>query len=147
MTVTRVDDAELLYRAIRANADEYRLEGEAVRFSINAFNDPENKPSVDRSSIRTTPADARFSATDGVAAVQAEEVRAIASVRVQHPDGAIQYRVDVRHCPVYKCESEPRDNPAHCKVECAPEITRSHYRKLKEALALLASRRGWIVPP
>jgi hypothetical protein len=147
MMVSHVDDAELLYRAVRANSDEYRTEGGALRITVTAFNDREYKPSVDRSAICSNAEAARRSSTDGVTSLVTQEVRAISTVAVDAPTGRIDYKVDVMHRPVVKSESEPRDNPAHCQVECAPDITRTHYRRLKEALAILATRRGWTISP
>ena len=151
MTVTYVDDVEVLYRAVRANADEYRLETDGrLRFTANAFKDSLCKPSVDRSNLRNDPRDTRFSPSDGVTSLITKDVRAIGTVLVMNPDGRTVkqvYRVDALHRPVIKSEAEPRDNPAHCQIECDPEIRNTHFKKLKEALALLATQRGWIVEP
>ena len=151
MTTTQVDDSELLYRAVRKDADEYRLEADGrLRFTANAFKDQFCKPSVDRSSLRVDPRDTRFSTSDGVTSLVTEDVRAIGSVAVRSSDGKevkLVYRVDVQHRPITKSETEPRDNPAHCQIECDPEIKNTHFKKLKEALALLATQRGWVVEP
>lgn len=151
MTITHVDDSELLYRAIRAGTDEYRLEADGrLRFTANAFKDSFCKPSVDRSSLRMEPRDTRFNSSDGVASLITKDVRAIGSVSVRSPDGKevkLVYSVDVHHRPIAKSDEEPRENPAHCQIECAPEIKNTHFKKLKEALALLATERGWVVEP
>jgi|ERR1700686_4928588 hypothetical protein len=69
MDATIVDDAEALYRSIRANSDEYSYQNGTLFFSSAAFDDRDMTPSVDRSSIRTDPADARRNPTDGVAKI------------------------------------------------------------------------------
>lgn len=151
MTATHVDDSEVLYRAVRADADEYRMEADGrPRFTANAFKDPFCKPSVDRNSLRPEPRDTRFRSSDGVTSLVSKDVRAIGSVFVMSPDGKevrLVYRVDVLHRPVVKSDTEPRDNPAHCQIECDPAIKNTHFKRLKEALALLATERGWVVEP
>lgn len=147
ITATHVEDGELLYRAVRTNSDEYRIEDGILRFTATAFNDVECKPSVDRSAMRADPRDTRFSPTDGITSIVARDVRAIAAVSVNSPDGKITYRVDVQHRPITESDINPRDNPAHCQIECDPEIRRTHYKKLKEALAYLATKRGWTIAP
>jgi hypothetical protein len=58
MVTTIVDDAEDLYRSIRA--DDYSYQDKKLFFSSTAFDDREMKPSVDRSSMRGNPAVARI---------------------------------------------------------------------------------------
>ena len=152
MTATKVDDSELLYRSVRADDGEFTyIEGKLV-FTANAFRDRSQKPSVDRSSLRPNPVDARMSPTDGIATLITEDVRAIATVRFEQKEPGKQerknlvYGVDVVHRPLTNPPA-PKDNPAHCQVECNPEITNNHARKLKEALAILATNAGWTVEP
>jgi hypothetical protein len=149
MSVTYVENDELLYRAVRGKSDEYRIEDGRLRFTVNAFGDQACKPSVDRSGLREDPRDTCFADTDGVTSIVTSEVRAIATVKVNGPDGnpKIDYKVDVHHRPIEKSEARPQGNPAHCQIECDPEIARNHCKKLKEALAILATKRGWAVPP
>lgn len=148
MIVTRVEDCEVLYRAVRADCNEYRIEEDGtLRFTVNAFNDSGNKPSVDRSSMRPDPRDTRLNASDGVTAVVTSDVRNIGPVSVEAPDGKVSYAVDVQHRPLAKSETQPKENIAHCQIECDPEIKRSHFKKIKEALAILATKRGWTVEP
>jgi hypothetical protein len=147
MTVTRVEDSELLYRAVRANSGEYRFDEGVLRFTATAFNDVECRPSVDRSSMRVDPRDTRFSPTDGITSLVTRDVRAISAVSVNSPEGKITYRVDVQHRPITKSDLDSRENPAHCQVECDPEIRRTHSKRLKESLAFLATKRGWTISP
>ena len=150
LTVTLVEDGERLYRAVRCGPDEYKVVDGKVRFAAAAFNDPELKPSVDRSSMRDDPRDTRFRESDGIAQVIAHEVRAIGHIPVEpgNPNSDKVYQIDAIHRPILKSETEPRDNLAHCQVECDPGIKAAHFKKrLREALAILASGHGWIVDP
>ena len=146
MTVTRVEDNELLYRAVRANGDEYCVADGVLRITANAFNDRTSKPSVDRSSVRPDPRDTRLSPTDAVTSLVTEDVREIGPIKIAAPSGPVSYSVDVHHRPIDGSETEAA-NPAHCQIECDPEIKSTHYKRVKEALALLATKRGWSVPP
>lgn len=150
MEATPVGDTEDLYRAIRADSGEYALSKEGqIKFSASAFNDRYRKPSVDRSSMRTEPRDTRIAATDGVAVVKTAEVRSIRTIRVDPTKKTDErtYQVDAVHRPLPN-GNDPTQNPAHCQIECCPSIASdNHFRKLKEALALLASTRGFAVVP
>ena len=149
MTVatTRVDDWELLYRAVRDTAFEYSISEGVLRVSLSAFNDRERRPSVDRSSLRFVPRDARVSSTDGVVSLETRDVRDLAQQLRFGAAGELAYGVDAIHRPIDASETIPDGNAAHCQIECEPEITSSHYKRLKEALARLASARGWVVVP
>ncbi|UPK16091.1 hypothetical protein [Bradyrhizobium sp. 131] len=148
MDPTVVDDSEDLYRSIRANTDEYSYQDGKLVFSSSAFDDRFKKPSVDRSSLRPIPADARINADDGVAKVLTVEVRRsckIPIIRNGVPIG--EYAVDAVHKPIENDQSLP-DNLAHCHIECNPIIeSGSRFKKLKAALANLASQHGFVVPP
>lgn len=149
MEATPVEDIEDLYRAIRSDGTEFTVTGGQVRFSASAFNDRARKPSVDRSAVRTDPRDSRKSATDGVAVVRAAQVRSIRTIRVDPAKKVDErtYQVDAIHRPLPD-DNDPTENPAHCQIECCPSIaTDNHFKKLKEALALLANSRGFIVAP
>ncbi|MDA9504195.1 hypothetical protein XI09_05345 [Bradyrhizobium sp. CCBAU 11386] len=148
MDPTVVDDAEDLYRSIRANTDEYFYQDGKLVFSSSAFDDRFMKPSVDRSSLRHNPADARINITDGVAKVLADDVRRsckIPIIRNGVPVG--EYAVDAVHRPIENDQDVP-DNLAHCQIECNPIIeSGSRFKKLKAALANLATKHSFIVPP
>lgn len=150
MDPTSVADDEWLYRAVRANSNEYRMTEDGLRFSASAFGDRARCPSVDRSSLRPNPADARLTDTNGITRVLTRDVRALGAFRVQpdNPNCALTYTVDVRHCPESIADGGDRDNPAHCQIESTPHMAiKNHYRKLSEALAQLANIQGWIVAP
>lgn len=150
MLVTPVEDLEDLYRAIRMDRGEFALGKDGhIRFSASAFNDRDRTPSVDRSSIRTEPRDARLTETDGVTAVNTAAVRAVRTIRIDPAKKTDErvYQVDAIHRPLPDDE-DPTENSAHCQIECCPSIASdTHFKKLKEALALLANERGFVVLP
>ena len=149
MIVTRVEDEELLYRAVRADRDQFTAERGVLRITVNAFGDRVQKPSVDRSAYRPDPRETRFRKEDGVTSIVTREVRAIVNIpaRPADPTNDSNYAVDAIHRPIAKSVETPNGNPAHCQIECEPAITSNHYKKLKEALAFLATKRGWAVEP
>jgi hypothetical protein len=146
MEATIVDDAEDLYRSIRA--DDYSYYDGKVVFSSTAFDDRDMKPSVDRSSMRTNPAEARISPTDGVTKVLTADVRKSCKIPIIRNGVAVgDYAVDAIHRPIENDPTEA-DNLAHCQIECDPLIdSGSRFRKLKAALATLANVHGFIVEP
>jgi hypothetical protein len=148
MSPTVVDDEEDLYRSIRANADEYSYQDGNLIFSSSAFDDRFMKPSVDRSSIRTIPSDARINPSDGVTKVLTADVRTSCKIPIIKNGSPVgEYAVDAIHRPI---ENDPdqADNLAHCQVECNPIIeSPSRFKKLKAALANLATRHGFVVTP
>src|SRR3954453_17863064 len=105
MSPTIVDDAEDLYRSIRADSGEYSYQDGALVFSSSAFDDRDMKPSVDRSSIRTDAADSRIDATDGVAKVLTVDVRKSCNVPIIKNGVPVgEYAVDAIHHPI---ENDP----------------------------------------
>jgi serine/threonine protein phosphatase PrpC len=149
MTPTLVEDSEFLFRSVRSGGDEYRYENGTLHISSQAFRDFGNKPSVDRNSLRSDPKDAKLTATDGVCQVLTQEVRAICHIRQlpNEKDDKSTYGVDAIHRPREAKPPNINENKAHCQIECSPEIANTHFKKLKEALAKLANKYGWIVPP
>lgn len=149
MTPTEVADEEELYRAIRAGSDEYVRADGALRFTVLAFADRECSPSVDRSSIRTDPIGAKKSYSDGVTKLITHEVRAICGIKVapdKKGDTAV-YAVDAIHDPIEASETEA-ENYAHCRVVCSPEVKVNHFNKrVREALANIATTHGFIIEP
>ncbi len=150
MLISPVEDLEALYRAIRMDRGEFVLGKDGrIRFSASAFNDRDRTPSVDRSSLRAEPRDTRLTEADGVTAVNTGAVRAIRTIRVdpaRKTDERV-YQVDAIHRPLPDDE-DPTENGAHCQIECCPSIASdTHFKKLKEALALLANERGFVVLP
>lgn len=149
MTPTFVEDAELLYRSVRANSDEYKVQDGKIFISTSAFADRNLRPSVDRSSMRERPEDARLNATDGVTALITSEVRSIRNLRVKpdDPKDAAVYEIDAKHDPKLRTDTQP-ENLAHCMILCTPDVTKNHFNKrVKEALAIIATKHGFIVKP
>jgi hypothetical protein len=148
MVPTIVDNAEDLYRSIRADSDDYSYQNGKLVFSSSAFDDRDMRPSVDRTSMRADPADSRIAPTDGIAKVLTADVRnscKIPIIKNGTPVG--EHAVDAIHRPI---ENDPieTDNLAHCQIECNPVIASgSRFKKLKAALANLANKHGFIVPP
>lgn len=151
MQPTHVDDGEALYRAVRVSKDEYVIAANGqVIITARAFTDPDRKPSVDRSSIRTDPSETKFSPSDGVTKLMVHEVRAIGHIRTEpdKKDSTKVYTVDAVHRPRLASETEPRENLAHCQVECMPHIKPTHFdKRLREALANIATQHGLVVLP
>jgi hypothetical protein len=147
MTPKHIYDPEELYRSVRQG--EYAIRNGQVAFSASAFNDRERKPSVDTSAIRKDPRDSRKSPSDGIAKLVAGEVRKISAIPIFDQKGRKtgEHSVDVLHRPIVNVEGEP-DNPAHCQVECHPTIDNDgRFKRLKEALAALANKCGFVVEP
>ena len=98
-----VDNHELLYRAIRPDANllTYNEDG-TLRISSNAFNDALRRPSVDRASLCIDgPAECqmRFAPGSGVLSLLTEDVRAISAT---HGVTGIVYCADVEAVPLLK---------------------------------------------
>jgi hypothetical protein len=148
MDPTPVDDAEDLYRAISAGHHGYTIRNGVYIISQSAFDDSEQKPSVDRSSIRTAMVDTKMSPTDGVIVVNTGDVRKSCKVPILDPKGKPiggEYNVDVKHRPIVAPDPE---NLAHCQIESSPMYTNSsRFKKVKEALARLANKKGFIILP
>lgn len=145
-----VADDERLYRRVRA--DWAPLKDGARRISSQAFNDTGRKPSVDRASLRTSPDETKIDATDGVASLEARQVRGIDSVIVNPnapPDDRRPYRVDVHPRPIPPFgDAGDVPNPAHAQIESDPAIdSGSRFNKLKDALTRIAAANGWVIPP
>jgi hypothetical protein len=142
MNPTKIENEELLYRSARADGSDYTNTCGCLQVSSSAFNDRENKPSVDRSSLRTNPIEVKKSATDKVIALLTAEVRNITDVKVSGDEKDLRtHAVDALHRPIL---TDPK-NIAHSQIECDPEFeNKSRFKKLKEALARLASKSGFV---
>ncbi|OGQ91855.1 MAG: hypothetical protein A2289_11710 [Deltaproteobacteria bacterium RIFOXYA12_FULL_58_15] len=131
--------AEPLYRRVLCGVGHFQpLEDGTVKISSQAFSDRGMKPSVDRSSLCPHgPSYSQADLSDGVVSVLASGVRGIAARSVK--DGVtISYAIDVFPDPL-------PGNPAHAEIRPSPEYaTKSAFRKVLEALALLAA---WEIYP
>lgn len=137
---------ETLFRSVRDEPHYFGCDGkgELKHLSHSAFNDPDMQPSVDRAVMRAGgAAESRKSSTDGVVALVAVRVRAINTAVTLDAKGrpTQTHQVDVVHAP----EAE---NHSHSLVKSAPQIASgSAFKRLKEALCLIAAAKGWAFPP
>lgn len=146
-----IENHEEVYRRVPCDRNMYSMVDGKVKFSSTAFNDPGRRPSVDRATLRDSPADTKNDATDGIVSLRTGDIRAI-YVEITNPEENGQkknYYVDVVSRPVKKDNPDGLpENLAHSQVESDPFMaSTSRFRKLKEALAFLASARGWCVDP
>ena len=142
-----VEDTEQLLRAVRSrpttDGPEYAIVDGVLRILPTAFKDANFKPSVDRAKLRTSSADTRISPDDGVTGFFATDVRSIRGPAACDHKGRVtsERRVTV-------LARSLAHNPSHAQIECFPSLTNtSQFRRIREALAILATLTGWIVPP
>lgn len=128
-----VDDHELLYRAIRPDANllTYNEDG-TLRISSNAFNDALRRPSVDRASLCIDgPAECqmRFAPGSGILSLLTEDVRAISAT---HGVTGIIYCADVEAVPL-------PNNVTHAEIFGKPPFdTDKVFVRIKHSLARIA---------
>jgi hypothetical protein len=141
----RVADEEVLYRRVLVGQNHYKLVDGSLRVSAQAFSDRKGAPSVDRAVLLGhDPRRARRSETDGVVGVVARDVRGLDVSKQGNP--VIRYRIDVHPDPIPESADQPA-NPAHAEIRPAPPIESDNvFRRLRQALAELASRR-WEIRP
>jgi len=143
-SITPVSDDETVFRAIADESQLFAIDAAGnLRLSGSAFNDRRKEPSVDRASMVEGAIASRKSESDGVVCLVTGEVRSVKSVVTldakQRP--ICEHQVDVVHDPV-------ENNSAHSVVRTAPTAaSESAFRRLKEALCLLANKAGWMYPP
>jgi hypothetical protein len=139
-----VQDDEILYRRVIFDDQCYEFDKETgnLRLTQTAFSDPKNQPSVDRAKLCsddptwTQGADRR----NGVVSLLAAEIRSIDTIALQTVP-PVYYRIDVVAVP-------EKENPAHAEIRAAPEISSTKvFRRLRISLAILATRRGWLIRP
>ncbi|WP_133649648.1 hypothetical protein [Paraburkholderia flava] len=144
-----VSDDESLYRRAPKTCVVY--ESGVERISSSAFNDRGHKPSVDRACMRRAPEESKADAADGILEILAAEVRAIRDIEITNPASQppAYYAVDVHHRPIIADEATATvANPAHAQIEARPHAeATSRFKKIKEALALIANSRGWLIRP
>ncbi|TFV69415.1 hypothetical protein E4K64_33325 [Bradyrhizobium frederickii] len=148
MSVIHIDDSHDLYRSVREG--EYTTRNGQITFSASAFNDRDRKPSVDTSALRTDPRATRKSPEQGVAKLTAVEVRKTSGIPIRNAAGEqiAAHEVDVVHRPIKDDPEGEPDNDAHCQVECHPVMDHDkRFKRLKEALAGIANKYGWVVQP
>ncbi|MCY1204296.1 hypothetical protein D9M68_356920 [compost metagenome] len=145
MTVNEaVGDEEIVYRRIQNNSGCYLEVSGSLRLSKSAFNDPAQKPSVDRAALLgNDPARSQTQPDQGIVSLVVRDVRRISDVVTtdQNQNVITHHAVDVVADPV-------AGNPAHAQVVVHPLFgSKRPFDRLKESLARLASQRGWEIPP
>ena len=128
-------DDEWLHRRVR-HAECHRVQSPKL-LSSSAFNDPGKRPSVDRAALRAA-ALTKVEANDGVVRLLTASVRGI-GIPIAAPNPP-NFEVDVW------ARIEP-ETAAHAQIEPAPNMSRSRFDKLKEALARLAETEDWVIEP
>lgn len=145
----RVENDEILYRRVPPSGVHRVIAGK-LELSSTAFNDPSNQPSVDRAGLcGSNPSHTKMSPHDGVVMLVALEVRRIELARSEPNAKPANYRVDVMPDPVLPGNDRGLpSNLAHALIVADPTINSgSRFKKLKEALARLASNGGWLIEP
>lgn len=148
MAAIHIDDSHDLYRSVREG--EYTTLNGKVAFSASAFNDRDRKPSVDTAALRGDPRETRRGSEQGVAKLVAGDVRKTSAIPIKNAKGEVigGHSIDIIHRPIKDDPSGEPDNPAHCQVECHPTMdSDTRFKRLKEALAAIANRYGWVVAP
>ncbi len=146
-----VDDGEFLYRRVLSGKDHFSESDGSLRVYSTAFNDPTFQPSVDREALCGGALNCKNDPSDGILALITREVRALSVPMTKQPQlsKAQLHSIDVKARPILaKNPDNVPENPAHAQIEADPAFTTdSRFKKLKEALALLAAKRGWAAPP
>ena len=141
-----VEDGEHIYRSVRNDVDHYVIIDGMLRLCSPAFNDQKLQPSVDRAVFRANPADTRLHPDDGVVRLVVSAVRGVGrNTRTQ--GAALQYESDVVADPIGPDDHMGRNqNDAHALITITP-ADRNRFKKIKQALCLLAESEGWLVSP
>ncbi len=147
-----IANGEVLYRRVPNAPGLYStLPNGDLRLSSTAFNDRGEKPSVDRAILRLSPEETKHEVKDGVVTLGASEIRSIVNIAdTEAIDGEpLDYAIDVLYRPILAGNPEgDAENLAHAQIEAAPAFkASSRFKKLKEALAVMASKHGWLVSP
>jgi hypothetical protein len=143
-----VADDELLYRCVFYTTSDgsknYKIDGEKVLVSSQAFRDASSSPSVDRASFcGHDPKHTQKNVEDGVISLICQNVRLIDSVVQRDSKGKeeFKYKIDVFPRPLL-------NNRAHAQIEPTPAYQNEKiFRKLRERLAFLANQRVWEILP
>jgi hypothetical protein len=139
-----VADAEQVYRRVANNPNLFSVTNGILHLSTAAFNDPSKQPSVDRAKLRGhDPTLAKTAPTQGVVGFLAEEARRIGSVTTNDANGnvVVTHQVDI-------VPDRLEENLSHALVVVEPGFTSKRpFDRLKESLARIAERQGWLVNP
>ncbi|WP_429356324.1 hypothetical protein [Paraburkholderia sp. 32] len=113
-------------------------------FNDKAKSTAEKRPSVDRAKLRGhDPHAAKTEPTQGIVGLVTEAVRNISGVTRTDTSGNVvtEHAVDVIYDP-------REDNNAHALVTVAPVFESNRpFERLKDSLARLAEKGGWLVEP
>lgn len=149
MADDNVLDDEHLYRRVSNSSTLYTMVEGKLRLSSGAFNDPdsangEKRPSVDRATLRNNdPSAAKTHPTQGVVGLVTSDVRAIRSVTKTDQKGNVIAIHDVDVIP-----DRLPTNDSHALITVTPNFeSRRPFDRLKDSLARLAERQGWLVVP
>ena len=139
---THVGDAEVLYRRVRYNRNEYKLVDGRVRVASIAFADSTGNPSVDRAILRDNDPHATQGGdeTNAVLTLTAAEVRALAPVAQQDAKGKTigeKHVIDVHPDPVPAKDGTP-ENLSHAEIRPSPQFPETS--RLREKLQLALAR-------
>lgn len=142
-----VSDDEYLYRRVRNDPQLFSITDGVVHFSSSCFNDKGAKVSVDRANLRNSAEETKFEPTDGIIRLLARDIRDTGPI--PNPDGGAGYLIDVHPRPIEAGNPDGLpENQAHAQIEANPDFpNNSRFKKLKEALAILAKRNGWFINP
>ena len=145
-----IRDNEELYRRVRSESkfEEYFIDRGKLIINPAAFNDPHKKPSVDRAKLKDfNPSLSRLDKTQGVVSLITGNVRAIKDVETNTEEKKVVHTVDVIYDPI------PEENLDHSQIIVDPEYfgtestQKKIFRKLRVALAKLATKNGWTLEP
>ena len=145
----RVENDEILYRRVPPSVVRQVIAGKLELLST-AYDDPSNQPSVDWAGpCGSNPSHTQKSPHDGVVMLVALEVRRVELARYEPNAKPENYRADVMPDPVLPGNDRGLpSNLAHALIVADPTINSgSRFKKLKEALARLASNGGWLIEP
>lgn len=127
----------------------YEVTSSGIQFSHAAFNDAHKRPSVDRACLcDDDPHHARESVDDGIVALVVSSVRQLTPVVQRHIDpGPPRREIETPLAP--DVIADPIDgNDAHAVIVTNPLLeSPSAFKRLKEALARLATAAGWRIEP
>ncbi|MDN7907671.1 hypothetical protein QZM18_26655 [Burkholderia diffusa] len=144
-----VHDDEPLYRRVPNLSTMFKVENNRLRLSSSVFNDSqsptgEKRPSVDRAKLRNfDPEQSKTAPTQGIVGLVTGDVRLIRDVKKTDTSGNTEYVHDVDVVP-----APLPDNNSHALVTVTPQFeARRPFDRLKESLARLAEKQGWLVEP
>jgi hypothetical protein len=144
MPVDVVAEDEVLYRRIPQSKDLYAKQANGtIKVSSQAFSDRAYRPSVDRANLCDhNPRHTQLAPSDAVVSLVTHDVRSIDTIERndQHGNPIQSFRVDVESVPM-------PENRAHAEICTLPECDQKTFRRLREALALLANQREWEIEP